>query len=261
MNSITHGLTVFSLLFKRDMKAYLKELPSSLINGAVMVFFQIIMLQYFLTTQGLEPRFIVPLFLGYALVSCFAIGFQISLSLSMDLENTNIFRYHYSIVGARAWVIVAYIASSIIKLFVLTIFTGMTGLLFLHHHSIITIHIPYFITIYSLILLFFALMFFTTGVAFSPEMHMDHLWARIIGVMFTFGALFYTIKRVYSFSPWLGFVFLFSPITYCTEGLRGALLGFSEYLHPVLCISVLSVSIIILMILSSLAIRNRLDPV
>jgi len=261
MNSLQHGQAVFSLLFRRDMRILSGQIVSNSINSLVIVFLQIVMLGYFLPAQGLDTEFIFPLFLGNMFISFFSVGFQYSMQMTFDLSGAQLFAYHYSIVNARLWVLLAYFLGVFIRLAIFSTIICVVGVIFLHYTAEITIQLPYLLVIYTLSLAFFSLLFLATGIGFTPEDHMDNLWPRLFIFLLTFGSVTYTWKRINSLSPLLSKLFLLNPVTYCTEGMRGAFLGTTNYISPIACISVLLIAIGVLSLLVSIALRKRIDPV
>ena len=114
---------------------------------------------------------------------------------------------------------------------------------------------------FLLILLFFSLLFTFLGVRFRIEAYLDFMWPRILGPMWIFGCLLFTWKRIHSFSPKISYMFFLSPVTYCTEWMRNALLGDAQFLSVPLCAGMLSLFCVVLLCWLRSAIRSKLDIV
>ena len=257
---MNHTFTVLGLLVYRELRMFFKEFLTTITNSIIVMLFQIVMLHYFLPTMGMDQAFRVPLLLGNSLAMCFVLGFQAGMAHTADLQSSKLFAYHYALPASPFIVVVAKVLSIMLRCAALTIPIIFIGIGLLGGLNQLQVSL-WIIPMFFMVLLFFALFFLLLSSYFHPEYYLDNLWPRFLGVMYTFGAVFFTWKRIYALSPKLALIFLLNPAVYCIEGMRGALLGGPEYLHPALCIAVLIFVNSILAWGVSRALVSRIDPV
>lgn len=254
-------LTVFKALLARQWFVVARRLPDMFIDGGVAVLLQVIMLRFFLPTMGMSSEWQFPLFIGNMLMLCFTVGYQYGLALTHDIEHTRVVQYHSCLPLSSMAVLVSYLAGAIVSFFVLLVPVGLIGSWFLRHHAVLKGDIGTAVLMITVVILFFTISFTTLGVRYTPEYFLDHVWPRLLGPMFIFGCLLFTWQRIHSFSPKVSYLFLLSPVTYCVEGVRRAVLGDPQFLSVPVCISVIVVLSIGLLYLLYGGLTQRLDLV
>lgn len=252
---------VFKVLLARQWFVVLKRLPEMFIDGGVAVLLQVIMLRFFLPTMGMSTEWQFPLFIGNMLMLCFTVGYQYGLALSHGIETTRVVQYHSCLPLSSVAVVISYLVGAIISFFVLLVPVGCIGGWFLRHHAVFKGDVGTAALMIAVVVLFFTIAFTTLGVRYTPEYFLDHVWPRLLGPMFIFGCLLFTWKRIHSFSPKISYLFLLSPVTYCVEGVRHAILGDPQFLSVPLCIGVIAILSIGLLYLLCGGLTQRIDLV
>lgn len=252
---------ILRLLIIRQWYVLRGTIPDLLGDGLIAGSLYIVVLKYFLPAMGMDANWQIPLFIGNMMMLCFTVGFQFGLKLTQDITHEKVMHYHLALALPTRWVLGTYVASFFFGFVALMLPIGMLGTLLLATTQTFNGTIMGSVLMWTLVLLFFSLLFTTLGVIYSPDKFLDHVWPRVLGPMFILGTMLFTWQRVHSFAPRVSYLFLFSPITYCVEGLRRAVLGDPQFLPVWLCCGmVLLVSAFLFWLLRS-SIRGRLDTV
>ncbi len=262
MNSGTrYSLQAFSVLLEREWRAICKSLPRFIEGTIWALFFQVLLLRFFLPTMGMNPAYKIPLFIGNIIMLCFMLGYQIGISHTLDLDEQKVFVYHSMLPISRSWVVAARVIGIMIRLMMITLPAGVIGLSLVGVQKPLEISFFSAVIMYLLTVLFFSLFFFSLATFFKPVTYFERLWPRFLSPFFAFGSIFYTWGRINNFNPYLGTLFLCNPVTYCTEGLRSAIVSPTEYLPLYWCIPVVFLSCVVLFFITQWALMSRLDPV
>lgn len=252
---------ILRLLILRQWYVLRGTIPDLLGDGLVAGCLYIIVLKYFLPAMGMDPAWQIPLFIGNMMMLCFTVGFQFGLKLTEDITHAKVMHYHLALALPTRWVLSTYVASFFFGFIALMIPIGLLGTILLATTQTFNGSLLASLLMWTVVLLFFSLLFATLGILYNQDQFLDHIWPRVLGPMFILGTMLFTWQRVHEFAPRVSYLFLFSPITYCVEGLRRAILGDPQFLPVGLCVAVvLSVSGFLIWLLSG-AIRNRLDTV
>jgi ABC-2 type transport system permease protein len=127
--------------------------------------------------------------------------------------------------------------------------------------SIANANWPCFMLMYLLTLMFFSTAYLLISFSTPFRSFMDNFWPLVGSPLMCSGSIFFTWKKLYAFSPTLGTFLLLNPITFITEGLRAALLGGPDYIALWICMSIITLWIVIMFSALSVSLNKRLDPV
>lgn len=260
-SSLISNLSVFTALVRRDVKVLNKNITTTLIDNIIQSSVFVILFGYLWPLMGLAPQLVGPIYLGQVMMVMFDIGFTLSLSTMLDLNNNRFIDYHLTLPVPKKWLFAAYITSFIIECFLVSAVCFVLGLVILTHIipldnlSIIGLSCMYVVS-----LIFCALLFLTCSFSFSFDWFLDHLWPRLLSPLFCFSSIFLPWQQVNAFSPRIGTLFLLNPFTYIVEGLRAGLLGSSTFLTVPLCATVTLVWSGVMALLLSRGIKRQLDP-
>jgi len=256
-----HHRAVFYQLLKREWYVFKGSLVDTMINSLMITSFMSLLYGYFLPSLGIEYAYRIPLFIGAMLIFVITIGYNIGMVLAQDLQSTKITMYHFALPLPYWYVLLAYVVSTALKILAVTLPLVSVGLFLIGAYSALSISIGKLALIVFLALIMNALLFLCLGIGLSFEMYLDNIWSRILAPLFTFSACFYTWGRLAQHSrPW-SMVVLAGPLTYCAEGLRGAMLGGNDYISFPICVAVISGLSLFLSYCASIIIRRRLQLV
>lgn len=252
---------IFKLLLWRQWFVVRKNIPDMVGDGLIAVSLQLISLKFFLPAMGMDTKWQLPLFVGNMLMLMFTVGYQYGLSVASDIVSAKVLYYHVALPVRPYVVLLSYILGAMTSFFALLLPVGTIGISFLAHEHALQGSILLGAGMFLLSILFFTLLFTYLGVRFQLDVYLDYMWPRVLGPMWTFGCLLFTWKRIHSFSPKISYLFFLSPVTYCVEGMRQALLGGSQFLSLQLCAGMLSIFCFVLIWLLSSSVYARLDLV
>ncbi|MGD1997930.1 MAG: hypothetical protein PVJ92_03390 [Candidatus Dependentiae bacterium] len=252
---------ILSALIEREWLVIKRGLPEAFGDGVTALSLHIIMLKFFLPALGMATTWQLPLYLGNIMMLSFSVGYQRGMQITFDISTRNSAGYYFTLPISFWWVILIHVGGAVVTLCTLLLPMGCVGMYLLQGGMPIAGTLWQTVLMAMLVMFFFSLLFTMLGIRFTPEKYMDHMWPRVLGPMWTFGTMLFTWQRIYSFSPNLSYLFLCSPVTYCVEGLRRAVLGDPQFMSVTYCASVVAVCCLVLTILLCAGVRRRLDPV
>lgn len=248
-------------LIEREWLIVKRGLPEAFIDGVTAFSLHIIMLKFFLPALGMATTWQLPLYLGNIMMLSFSVGYQRGMQITFDISTRNIAGYYFSLPVSFWWVVLVHVLGAMVTLCSLLLPMGIAGMWVLQGGMPIAGTVGATVLMATLVMLFFALLFTTLGIRFTPEKYMDHMWPRVLGPMWIFGTMLFTWQRIHIFSPQLSYLFLCSPVTYCVEGLRRAVLGDPQFMSVTLCAGVVATCCVVLTFFLCSGVRHRLDPV
>lgn len=254
-------ISAWLALLYRDIQFILSQLPSRLIDGFIVVCAQTLAIGSFLPLLGMPAYLTGPLYIGTITQITFASAFTIAFRLASDLKNSRYIEYELTLPLPASWVVAKIIFSFMIQLALVGCPLIFLGALFLGNiFSLQKAHIFFAIIMYSLTLLFYALLFVYLAIHHSYTWFCDNTWVRRLTPLFLLGCSYFTWYKLYAFNPFLARFLLLNPLTYIHEGLRTALLGPEEFLAIEICIPMLIIFCVGLFFLLAKAVKKRLDP-
>jgi len=261
MNLLRQYAVIVGLLLRRELielgSSWKMKIASQLVYSSMLAFTA----AYFMPRMGMVPEAGVPLFLGSFFAGGMMIGFNYALGVGFDLTSTKRTHYYFAL-PAPHWVILFGITLSLfVRMILLSLPVLACGLPLLGHFHLYAISWPALFAVLFLGATFNATLFLILAFWLSTNMLMTNVWPRFLAFIFTFGCSMYPWRAIAVKSPQLGYLTLLSPMTYCCEGLRSAMLGTDFYLPVAVCIGVLGVLSVVMSMLLCRAVINRLNPV
>ncbi len=241
-----HNFRVFCALLRRDLKILKKNLVQSLINGLIVAAIELSIVVVFFPRMGMPVQLSAPLFLGSLVFLLFNLGFPFAFSMVYNLKFSRFIDYQLTLPLPKRWLFAEYIINFIIQVFITTLPIIVLGIICLGNLiSFEQTNWFYFFGIHLLSILFFSVFFHMCSFQFSFTWFIENIWTRVLGPLLLLSSTFYIWHRVYAVSKTIGYLFLLNPITYIAEGLRASLLGGSQYLPPLLCITAIIMSTLV----------------
>jgi ABC-2 type transport system permease protein len=252
----------FYALLSRDLFILKRELPTLLINGAILVVIEVLLFGYLLPIMGMPAELASSIYLGCIVFTLLIFGYGFGLTYSLDASSHNYISYQLTLPLPKQLLFTEYVIFFIIQGIALSLPLVTLGVLLLGDRFVrYETHWFAFIPFYLIMLLFLALFFLSFALTTSFEWYTKNIWARAISPLTTLGALFYVWKPLYKFNAFLGTLILFNPLTYVSEGLRATLLGSTHFLAMIPCFGMTGLSCVVLGMLLIKGIKYRLDPV
>ena len=253
---------VFLVLLHRDLKVLKGRLVSMFFDNIMLLLANVAMFGYLLPLMGMSKTLIGPLFIGYVVMSFFEIGFSLAIKIVHDIKSSRFIDYQLSLPISATWLLAEYVANFAIEAIVVTLPILLLGILLLgDKFVIIKTNWLAFALMYLLVIVFFATLFLYYSFAYSYNWFRTNIWTRRLEPLFLFGTVFVIWKKLYAFSKFLGFIFLFNPVTYAAEGIRATLIGGNGFLPIWICMLGVIIGTVINWFLLVPAMQKRLDLV
>ncbi|MCA9770729.1 hypothetical protein KC460_05155 [Candidatus Dependentiae bacterium] len=257
---IAHNIRIVGHLLYRDLKVLAQNLLSRFIDNIVVILVMTILFGSLLPRMGMNASLIGPMIIGTLIQIGFHKGFTMSLIHLYDLAFNRCIDYYITLPLPKKWVFTRYVISFMIEYSIIAIPLLLFGIILLSpSFTLIKTDIAALIIIYFLSSLFLALLFLYISFAYSLEWVKANIWARRLSWLFLFSSTLFPFKPIAQAFPKLSYLFLISPLTYISEGLRSALIGDNIFIPAWYCIGIVATWNIILMYGLSYAATKKLD--
>jgi hypothetical protein len=259
---LKNNLTIMYWLWRRDVKAFMKNYKDNLINNVLLIFIISFVFIRLTPLMGISQNIGGDTLIGFAATVVLFTCYMTGLGDIEDLHNAGFLKYKSRLALPfnyfLAQIVFSYATTSLlISLPVLLLSMAFFQDIFIFA----SIQWFYFFALIFASALLFASLFVLFVFVMPLEMFRDSIWVRILWPLEAFGCLFFSWKAVYDYAPRAGMLFLLNPFTYVVEGLRCSLLPGAGYLRPLPCLGVLlGVTLIILFILFT-RVKKSIDGV
>jgi hypothetical protein len=259
------NIRIFGALLWRDICVMRQTIVSELIDAFILLVIQLITFGKLFPLIGMPVEFTAPLFIGSGLFYILLThGWSIAMIISYKIpsEGFGALSYHSTLPLSIWWVFTEYIVYFVLETCIITLPMFFIGLKILHHMvAMPSGDWPILIMVYILTLIFWGTYFFGSAFLYDFEWFRDNLWPRRIELFMSLSSLYFPWSTIYAFSPILGLLTLFSPITVMVEGMRTALLKESASLPLSFCVPVIMLWIVFGVWRLKKGITKRFDPV
>lgn len=260
--NIRNDFYIFCALTHRNIKVLGGKVVSLIIDGLFAVAINVLVFGYFLPIMGMPATLISPMYLGTAIMTLFHLGFILSMQTVFDLKFNRFIDYHLTLPISKTWLFGTYIVNFALEALSVTIPLLTFGVILLgSRFKILELSPLGACTNYLLGILFFGLFFLWLAFNYPYNWFVDNVWPRRLGPLFSFSCIFYTYKSIASFNPTIAKLFLLNPTAHVAEGLRRGIIGGDNFLPPLITISALVLSVIVMILLLVRALNKKLDPV
>lgn len=256
-----NNLHIFFQLFYRDTYVHLQQIPSHLMNYAViypaMYIFAFAFLQTQLYFKG-DTRTGAIVFAGTCLVPLLVMAFHITFDLLFDLEKNRHIDFQMMVLDPRLILVQQILFSSVLTFFIVTPFFPLTYIFASSFIDLSNIHWPsLFLILYLGSLCVSA--YHKLAATLLTVKKISMFWSRVNHILLILGGFWIPLRIMREFSPTLGFLLRFNPIVYLTEGLRQSIVGGSEFLSIMQCGIALLLLSIIFTLISFYTFKRRVD--
>lgn len=213
------------LLLQRELQV-LSVSWKQIVSGAVMNSVLLTLsAAYFMPHMGLPEAGIVPLFLGSFVMSCISVGYNGAIDAAYDIRSPRLTAYYATLPVPFASVVCAQVCVLMLRIAIIALPVLVGGLCLVNRWQVFAVAPLGAVLIFFLSILFNALLFLVLAYWCSIPVLLDSVWPRFISPLFCFGCVFYPWGAFAEKAPGISKIMLLSPLTYCIEGLRSALLG------------------------------------
>jgi len=239
MKQVT-AFTVFKELVITDFVIFKSIFKDKIINLLIWVTTTVAVNCYLMPYFGM-PASYGPFMLAGA---CASIGvfesYGAIMRLVSDIEGDFVLGY-YATLPLPTWLIfMRLIVYQALNTFFLGMLALPIGNLFLEQPiSLASINWPTFLSIFALSYIFYGALVLFAASFIKSMLHLENVWMRIMYPLWFLGGFQFSWYALHKIAPKCAYINLLNPITYVTEGVRGTMLGSTEYISPWICMGML----------------------
>ncbi len=240
--TISQNIRVFLALLRRTFFVVIPHLKNALLDGLFLTSIYVLLFGYLYPQMGMSPALVGPVFIGSILTLLCGLSYSLAVRIVLDLKYARFIDYLFTIPTTPFWIFLWYICSFFIELVLATAPLLTFGLFLLRTKIDLSMaHIPSFIAVYAITMLFCSITFLAFGIRYEYDWFFDNIWARRLTPCLIASCSMFPWYRVNAFSAIIGRLFLLNPVTYIAEGLRGSLFNPALSLSTPLCLGMLFV--------------------
>ncbi len=255
-------LMVLKQLLRRDFLVIRRELLSKLINYACWLMPNLVVFIFILPFLGIKLEYGIFVLIGnIATIGLFTAVSSIPALLN-EIEESELVYYYLSL-PLPAWLLfVRYaLAFSIDAFMVAVAVLPFCKLLLWQELNFVHFSLVKYSLIFLAMQLFVGFFALLLTSYIKNIVQYEKVWVRIIFPLWFFGSYQFPWLTMYQALPYLAYLNLLNPLTYCMEGFRSAILGPIEYLNYWICLTMLLLSTVIVALWGIARLHRRLDTV
>jgi len=221
-----------------------------------------------------KPRILFPnnpdtmstiLLMGPVFLMVLIVTFDLSLDLLLDLDEDRFTEYQTLILSPRLYLLERLTFSTLFTFGITAPFMPIAKFILGSHLATPGLSWPqYFLILFTSSLACSAYHICAMCILTKSSQLMS-LWTRITFIFSTFGGFWVPRAVLMSFiaeySSWAHYLVFINPFVYITDGLRGATIGGSGFISPLLCALVLVGFTVITMLFAAFFFKRKLDHV
>lgn len=220
--NISDHLSIGWHLMRREAYVAFGSLKTDAIDITVMTLSALFTFGYFMPGMGMPTTLCLPTYLGAVVVMALFFGFIRGGNMSIDLGSAKTTHF-YTALPASLWVSLGVpVLSSMLRIMLFTVPSGVFGVWWLGHKSVLVLSWWRLGVMVTLGHLFLALLFMIALYQLTTDQYYGDLWPRLLGPMFSFGCLFFTWQGIARVAPQVAKLLLLNPMVHIIEGVRGA---------------------------------------
>lgn len=253
---------LFLQLMKRDFLIVKQEFWERLINISFWLGPNIIIFNYILPELGVRQDYGVFILVGgIATVGLFTAVSSIPELLNSIEDNYSIY-YYLSLPISQRLVFARYALSFAMSAFFVALFLlPVCKFLLWNVLDLSKLSILKYILIFPLLQIFMGFFALLVCAYTQSIVQYEKAWVRIVFPFWFFGCYQFPWIAMLKRIPWLAYLNLLNPITYCLEGFRAAVLGQEGYLNFWICLGMLALFTITVAYWGVSKMMQRLDCV
>lgn len=231
---------LFLQLLRRDFLILSQEFWTKIINYSCWLGPNIVIFNYILPGLGIERGYGVFILVGgIATVGLFTAVSSIPELLN-DIEDNHSIYYYLSLPAYQWLVFVRYAICFAMSAFMVSFaLLPICKLLLWNLIDLTNFSLFKYLLIFPVLQIFFGFFALLVTAYTDSIVQYEKAWVRIVFPMWFFGGYQFPWIVMYERLPYLAYVNLLNPITYCLEGFRGAVLGQAGYINFWVCLGML----------------------
>lgn len=260
---MNYNLSIFIQFIKRDIYVFSNNITRYIINYSLifpllyaLTFGYIIPVTSFSNANLISISLLLPSSLIFLFLS---LNFNQNIFMLLDLENNKYVEFQTLLLKPRLIILQKIIVSSFFTTIFLLPFFGVSKLIL--QNSFDTSQLSIFKLI--IIILFSSITaasYVILSILYMKDSHqIGNWWRRMNTPLTMLGGTWVPWATMSKVSSTLGFVTLFNPFIYITEGLRGAILGTNLFIPFYYCLAALTCFTFIFINLAIKKLKKRLD--
>lgn len=232
---------VASLMLQRELRIIASKWKT--IAGSALVYASMIGLSagYFMPQMGMPITQSLPLFIGSFVITCLSIGYSFAIEAAYDLRSPKVAFYYYALPVSFGTMLASLVSVLMLRMLIVVLPVFFLGFTIVGQWHLFSISWFGAVAMVLLGVQFFALLLLTLAHSCSLESLLGNIWPRFFSPLIAFGCAMYPLQVAIEKAWWLSRIMLLNPLTYCSDGLRSALLGGSHYVSFSFCIAMLLV--------------------
>jgi len=253
-------LNIFWQMLKIDLIVYAKGLRGQVVDTSIWTTGTVLVSAYVLPALGVKPIFgALMASAAIANSAIFSIWSAAAVQVS-DFCGDKKINYYFTLPCPSWLIFVQQACSFAIKSIIIAMFMAplckilMWNKLSLAHFSLI----KFLLIITALNLCAGFLVVFLVSMAKNMS-SMESVWTRNLYPLWLVGGSQFSWDTLHKVTPVVGYLALFNPLLYMTEGIRGAILGQEGFISFWICIGVLCFYSMIFALCGILRLKKRLD--
>lgn len=256
-------IKIFLNITLKDLYVIKKDLLNTIIDALAWPTVAAIVFGYIMPKLNNVPEnYGAFVLIGAAVTVCMITGLDYAYIIVNDFEDTKLVNFYLSTPIKPSLIFIQKAFSIAIKSCIYSIPIFIWGkVVLLDKFSYEKFSLLKFLLLYPIITIFVG--FFCMWVVSWVKNYtvFVHVWMRLYNPMMWFGGQmfsFYQIKKIY---PFIAYLMLINPITYCVEGVHSVFLGQDGFLNFWICVAMLSIFTIFMATVSTYKLNKRLDCV
>lgn len=259
------SIYVFFTFLWHDFYTSAKQIKNFIINYALIypVFFSLTYGYIIPNTAfnaGVLPSKTI-IFAGNVIVVFLTLAFNLNLSVLTDLEGDRFINYQMILLNPRLVILEKILFSTLLHFCMCLPFFAVSNLILQDNLDTLNFSMVKFLIILFLSSLVFSSYVFLSMCILKGTHQLGIWWRRCNSPLLTLGGSWVPWAVIAKFSTLLGYLILFNPILYITEGMRGAILGESLFIPFKYCVITLVFTIVMLILLSFYFFKKRVDHI
>lgn len=253
-------IKLFLQLLRRDLLILRQEIVAKIINVSCWLGPNIAIFNYVLPGLGIEQTYGVFILVGgIATVGLFTAVSSIPELLNDIEDNHSI--YYYLSLPLHQWLTLArYACAFAMSAFAVSFaLLPVCKLLLWNLLDFSNFSLLKYSLIFPLLQIFFGFLALLITAYTSSIVQYEKAWVRIVFPLWFFGGYQFPWRVMLERLPYLAYINLLNPITYCLEGFRAAVLGQAGYIDFWVCFGMLLLSTLIVGVWGVRKLMARLD--
>jgi ABC-type multidrug transport system permease subunit len=238
--TIIASTRVFCYLIQRDLKNFLPNLVTKVINGYLWIFLTAFVAQHILTLEGMPKNYGLLIICANIMSwGMFEMRGQVN-TLMADIKGFRTLDYFLTLPLSQ-WIIFVALAcaASLRSIIVVVCIFPIAKILFWNELMLLSVAWGKFFAVFIV----GNLMYGFAGlwlVSLAKDMGtISNIWMRIVFPLWLGGGYQFTWSMLKAASPVAAYISLLNPLVYAYEGVRGAVLGSEGYINFWYCVGAL----------------------